>query len=516
VPPLGRPERPREIRLPPRTATVAADVDVLVVGGGPAGLGAAIGAARAGADVILVERHGFLGGNATAALVMPLMSFHNEVRAARDVEPGELRLLPTDHGPGEPVVAGLLSDLLDLLFALGGAIPPTQETGYTVPFDPECYKLATLDLLDEAGVRFLFHAFASGVVGEGEPRGVVFETKSGPLVINAHAIVDCSGDGDVAAAAGAPYAVGRESDGLTQPMTLMFRMVEFDRTRFTEYVRRHPDQWRGVHGLWQLVAKAEASGELDLPREDILFFGTPQEHEVSVNSTRTPGRGHDVWDLTRAEWRSRMQMRQIDRFLRTHVPGFEDAYNAQSGATVGVRETRRICGEYVLTDEDVLHAHKFDDAIARGSYPIDIHAPEGGKGTVLTRLPLREAYDIPLRCLLPRGVDRLLVAGRCISGTHAAHSSYRVTPIAMATGHAAGVCAALAVRDGRMPRAVDHRAVQHELLRQGASLRPELRQLVEAGKPDGRVAHDAPGSHPEGDAMSDGAIDEATGRAKEA
>jgi hypothetical protein len=490
VPPLGRPERPRKVRLPPRVATVAGKADVLVIGGGPAGLGAAIGAAHAGADVILAERYGFLGGNATAALVMPLMSFHNEIRAAREIGPGELRLLPNDHGPGDPVVAGPLSDLLDLLFASGGAIPPSQETGYTVPFDPELYKLATLDLLDEAGVRFLFHAFASGVVGTGGAGGVVFETKSGPLVLDAHAIVDCSGDGDVAAAAGAPYSVGRDADGLTQPMTLMFRMVEFDRARFAQYVAERPDQWRGVHGLWELVAAAEAAGELDLPREDILFFATPHEREVSVNSTRVSGRGHDVWDLTRAEWRSRRQMRQIDLFLRTHVPGFEEAYDAQSGAAVGVRETRRIRGGYVLTGEDVLRARKFDDAIARGSYPIDIHAPEG-KGTVLTRLPLREAYDVPLRCLLPRGVDRLLVAGRCISGTHEAHSSYRVTPIAMATGHAAGVCAALAARDGCSPRAVHHREVQRELLRQGASLRPDLRELIEACEPPDTMVHDA-------------------------
>jgi len=287
-----------------------------------------------------------------------------------------------------------------------------------------------------------------------------------------------------------PYAVGRDADGLTQPMTLMFRMVEFDRTRFGTYVEEHPDQWRGVHGLWDLVAQAEASGELDLPREDILFFATPHDREVSVNSTRVPGRGHDVWDLTRAEYCSRRQMRQINRFLRTHVPGFEEAYNAQSGAAVGVRETRRIRGQYELTGEDVLRARKFDDAIARGSYPIDIHAPEG-KGTVLTRLPLREAYDIPLRCLLPRGVDRILVAGRCISGTHEAHSSYRVTPIAMATGHAAGVCAALAARDVRSPHAVHHREVQRELLRQGASLRPDLRKLIEACEARGGVAQDA-------------------------
>jgi hypothetical protein len=489
MPPLGSPDRHARVRLPPRTATHGGTADVLVVGGGPAGLGAALGAAHAGADTILVERYGFLGGNATAALVMPLMSFHNEMRAAVDDGPDAIRLLPADHGPGEPVVAGALSELLDRLFEIHGAIPPTEETGYTVPFDPECYKLATLDLLDDAGVRFLFHAFASGVVTDGANQGVIFETKSGPVVLSADAVIDATGDGDVAAAAGAPYEIGREADGLTQPMTLMFRMVEFEHTRFAEYVRAHPEQWRGVHGLWQLVADATAAGELDLPREDILFFATPHDHEVSVNSTRVAGRGNDVWDISRAEWVSRRQMRQIAEFLKHRVPGFEASYNAQSGANVGVRETRRVCGEYHLTGHDVLTARRFDDAIARGSYPVDIHSPEG-KGTVLHRLPLTEDYDVPLRCLLPRGVERLLVAGRCISGTHEAHSSYRVTPIAMATGHAAGVCAALAARAGVTPREVHHREVQRELLRQGASLRPDLREEVEregAGSPDARA-----------------------------
>jgi hypothetical protein len=491
MPPLGRPDRQRKVRLPARTGMQGGEADVLVVGGGPSGLGAALGAARAGADVILVERYGFLGGNATAALVMPLMSFHNEMQAAAAYQANgdALRLLPTDHGPGEPVVAGPLHDLLEALFATGGAVPPTQETGYTVPFDPECYKLSTLDLLDGAGVRFLFHSLASGAMpaGEGAIGGAVFETKSGPVVVDAPVVVDCTGDGDVAAAAGVPYEVGREHDGLTQPMTLMFRMVEFDRAGFGRYAMDHPDQWRGVHGLWELVAQAQAAGELDLPREDILFFATPHEHEVSVNSTRVSGLGNDVWDLTRAEWITRRQMRQIVHFLRTRVPGFERSYAAQSGVSVGVRETRRIVGDYVLTGEDVLTARKFDDAIARGSYPVDIHDP-AGKGTVLKRLPLREAYDIPLRCLVPRGVDGLLVAGRCMSGTHEAHSSYRVTPIAMATGHAAGVCAALAARSGRPARTVPHREVQQELLRQGASLRPEIRQALEGRRDEARAA----------------------------
>jgi len=470
MPPLLRARGQRSMTLAPRTATIAAECDVLVVGGGPAGLGAALGAAGGGADVVLAERYGFLGGNATAALVMPLMSFHTH-----DGRPAATRaadLMPSDHGPGEPVVEGALQHLLRRLVAAGGAIPASERTGFVVPFDPEVFKQIALEVLDDAGVKYLFHAFASGVIGLPRLDGVIFETKSGPVVITARATVDCTGDGDIAALAGAPYEVGRTADGLVQPMTLMFRMVEFEGAAFAAYRQAHPDQWRGVHGLWELIAKATAAGELELPREDILFFGTPHEREVSVNSTRVTGLlGTSVWDLTRAEWQARRQMSQIAAFLRRYVPGFEKAYVAQSGVNIGVRETRRITGEYQLTAADVLEARKWADVIARGTYPIDIHDPTG-KGTILRRVPPGEAYDIPLRCLLPQRVDRLTVGGRCISGTHEAHSSYRVMPIAMATGQAAGVCAALAARTGRASRDVPAGAVQEELRRQGAALDP--------------------------------------------
>src|SRR5918996_2021133 len=473
MPPLSQPPNPRKIMLPPRTATLVAETDVLVVGGGPAGLGAALGAARAGARVILAERYGFLGGNATAALVMPLMSFY--MQRAGPLHKGARPLMPTDHGPGDPVIAGVLRTLLERLVRAGGAIAPSEETGFVVPFDPEIFKLVALDLLDEAGVQFLLHAFAVEVMGNARVDGVVFDTKSGPLVIKAHTVVDCTGDGDLAVLARASFEVGRDDDLLVQPMTLMFRMVDFDPKAFAAYVEAHPDQWRGVHGLWALIAEATAAGELNLPREDLLFFGTPHEHEVSVNTTRvTQVLGINVWDLTYAEWRARQQMQQIASFLQRYVPGFATAYVAQSGVNIGVRETRRIIGEYQLTADDVLSARKFDDAVARGSYPVDIHNPEG-KGTILKRLPPGEAYDIPLRCLQPQGVDNLLVAGRCLSGTHEAHSSYRVMPISMATGQAAGVCAALASRSRKLPKEIAAAAVQRELKQQGANLRKTRR-----------------------------------------
>ncbi len=391
---------------------------------------------------------------------------------------------------------------------MGGAIGPSMSTGYTVPFDPEIMKLAALDLLEEAGVALLLHAFASDVIeplsvaararrpwpgrarrsrvasiehpgergavasspAERRVGGVVFETKSGPLVVEARAIVDCTGDGDIAALAGAPFEMGREGDGLVQPMTLMFRMASFEQADFDAYVNENRREWRGVHGLWALVREATRSGELSLSREDILIFAGLRRGEVSVNSTRVSAVvGVDVLDLTKAEILARRQMREIVAFLRRRVPGFERSYVIQSGGSVGVRETRRIVGEYRLEAADVMQARRFEDVIARCAYPIDIHDPSG-TGTRLERLPDGQWYDIPLRCLLPREVDGLVVAGRCISGSHEAHSSYRVMPVSMATGQAAGVCAAMAAIAGGHPREVRASCVQAELMRQGAGL----------------------------------------------
>ncbi|MBP2302599.1 FAD-dependent oxidoreductase [Azospirillum picis] len=471
MPVLTLPHNPATITLPPRSATRVGRCDVLVVGGGPAGMAAAIGASQAGADTILVERYGFLGGNATVALVMPWMSFYTQRGSVAEVD--NTKLMPQDHGPGEPVVGGALAVFLGRLYAAHGAIPPSADTGFTVPFDPEILKAVSQEVLDEAGVRVLLHAFASGIVGEcGRPSGVVFETKSGPLVIEAATIVDCTGDGDIAALSGADYEIGREEDGLTQPMTLMFRMVGFDHGLFSAFVHENPTQWRGVHGLWDLVSKATANGDLALAREDILFFGTTHPDEVALNCTRVTGvLGTDVFDLTRAEWESRRQAAQIAAFMKRYVPGFAESHLCQTGVAAGVRETRRIVGQYRMSVEDVLGAAKFDDAVARGTYPVDIHSPTG-KGTTLKRVPSGEWYEIPMGALLPKGVDNLLVAGRCISGSHEAHSSYRVTPTCMATGQAAGVCAAFASRRTEQPRDIHHRAVQAELLRQGAMLRP--------------------------------------------
>lgn len=470
MPSLSKPDSDASVALGPfADAALAAETDVLVVGGGPAGIGAALGAADAGARVVLAERYGFLGGMATAALVMPLASYHAAELVA--CKAGDPRLCPSDVGSGKPVIRGALERLVTRLVDAHGAIAPSPTTGFVVPFDAEVFKWVAQDLLDEAGVETLFHALSvRAIVGETGVGGAVFATKSGLLAVKAAVTIDCTGDADIAASAGAAFEIGRAQDGLTQPMTLMFFMGGFDRAAFAAYVKENPDQWYGVFGLWDLVVRAAQAGDYRLPREDVLLFATSREGEVTVNSTRVAAvLGTNAWDLSSAEYTARRQMRDLAEFLKRDVPGFEHAYVAQSGAQIGVRESRRVLGGHVLTAEEVLAAQKFDDVIARNAYPVDIHDPQG-EGTTIRHLPGADDYDIPLRCLVPRGVDGLLVAGRCISATHEALSSVRVMPACVATGQAAGVCAALAARSSSRPRDVDRSEVQAELRRQGADL----------------------------------------------
>ena len=263
MPPLKRPPHATSIRLPPRDALDLGEADVLIAGGGPAGLGAALGAAGAGADVVLAEQYGFLGGNATAALVMPIASYYTEL-PAQDGRKAEdaCMLLPRDHGAGRRVIGGALGALVERLVRAGGAIAASPSTGFVVPFDAEVFKTVAFDLLDEAGVQFLLHAFAGGVAGDEGSRAVVFETKSGPVVLRAKVIVDCTGDGDVAALAGCAFEYGRKEDGLVQPMSLMFLMAQFEAAALDGYCRTHPGQWQGVHGLWELVDQATQAGRV--------------------------------------------------------------------------------------------------------------------------------------------------------------------------------------------------------------------------------------------------------------
>jgi hypothetical protein len=444
--------------------------DVLVVGGGNAGCAAALAAARAGADVILAERYGFLGGTATASMVGPWMTFHSGNRR---------------------IVGGIAQEIVERLMALGaspGHIPDSSDYVDSItPFDPEVHKAVLFEMMREAGVRLLLHAYflESFADDRHRVRGAIFATVGGNRKISAQRTIDATADAFVAASAGVRM---QEHDlrGRVQPATMMFRLSHVDMNALATYVRQHPDEMRtslqahertpktltAVAGLYRLWQAARERGEVSVQRELVSLFVTPYPDELTVNMTRVVDIDPlDPDDLTRAEVESRAQVMELFRFFRKNVPGFKDARLAATATQIGIRESRRIVGEYTLTADDVLEARRFPDAVARSAYPIDIHNPKGA-GTTTFRLPKGSAYEIPYRCLVPLEIDDLIVAGRCISTTHEAHATTRLTPTVMTLGQAAGTAAALSLGGDGSYRHVDAKALRKRLLADGVDLPP--------------------------------------------
>ncbi|WP_088832155.1 FAD-dependent oxidoreductase [Paenibacillus tyrfis] len=441
------------------------EADVVVVGGGPAGIAAAIAAGRQGASTVLIERYGFLGGMSTAASVYPWMTFHTE--------------------QGEQVIKGLGQEIVDRLMERGGSPGHLRDTVgfvYSVtPYHPEIFKVLAVDMLQEAGVKLLAHSFVDEVQVEGgKIRSVSLSGKSGRIDVRGRMFVDTSGDADVAHLAGAPTLKGREEDQRTQPMTMKFRMRGVDLEAVRQAMIDHPANFyhktpfaeldrlplTGVSGFY---AEWKA-GQVPINRDQVLFFTGPAEDEVLVNCTRVQGLdGTSVEDLTLAEAIGRKQVLMMAEFLQKSIPGFAKASISSVGAQIGIRETRRIDGLYRLSIEDVLEGRRFDDAIARSGYPIDLHDPSG-KGVTSAFIKGSGAYDIPYRSLIAQGLDNLLAAGRCISTTHEALATTRLTPSCMATGEAAGTAAALACVIDVPARELDVKLLQERLLRGNAVL----------------------------------------------
>ena len=441
--------------------------DVLVVGGGNAGCAAALASARHGARTLLVERYGFLGGTATAAMVGPWMTFHS----------GSQR-----------IVGGIAQEIVERLVARGGSPGHVHDASDYVatitPFDPEIHKALLFEMMREAGVDLLLHAyFLEALCEAGGVAGARFATVAGPREERASVTIDATADAYVAASAGVTVQQG-DAAGRVQPATLIFRLSHVDLAETARYLRENPSEMRtslppaertaerltAVAGLYSLWERARKRGDVSVRRELVSFFAAPYPDEVTVNMTRVVDIDPlDPDDLTRAEVEARAQVMELFAFFKRDVPGFANCRIAATATQIGIRESRRIVGLYTLTRNDVLGARTFDDAVARSAYPIDIHNPSGS-GTRTQRLAPGAAYEIPYRCLVPKDVDGLLVAGRCISTTHEAHASTRLTPTVMSLGQAAGTAAAIAARRGIQPREVDARELRAELVRDGADV----------------------------------------------
>lgn len=445
---------------------LADEYDVVVAGGGVAGVAAAVSSARMGARTLLIERYGFLGGLGTAGLVNPFMSFSTST--------------------GKPLVGGFFTEICDRMSSMGGMLGRA--------FDPEAMKFCAQEMVLEAGSALLLHSWVTGArVSGSDLIGVEVLTKSGDREVIGRVIVDATGDADVAAMAGAPYELGSPEHGMTQAMTLMFTIGGVYVGKALAYAKQNPDQMRfpkpasdedvqrmlqgavGVAGFYKEVEEARANGEFTLPQDMVFFISLPTPGQVVVNTTHVGGLdGTRSEDLTTAEIEGRRQAMSLMRFFRKYIPGFESAYLLQTAVQIGVRETRRIFGEYIFTADDVIAGSKFDDAVLRSAYPVDIHHPIGkgyareDNGKLPSTPPPGDWYEVPYRSLVPLEVDNLLVAGRCISATHEGQGAVRIMPNCMALGQAAGTAAALCVQRSMTPRALDTGLLRKHLLDQGA------------------------------------------------
>lgn len=437
---------------------------VVVAGGGPAGVCAAIAAGRAGKDVLLVEQYGCLGGMSTSALVHPWMTFH--------------------ENNGRQLVYGIAQEIVDRMMKAGhsrGHVADTMgETATVTPFDQEYLKLLLAEMCQEAGVRILFHTFIFGT--EQDNRTITAlraANKDGEVRIIADSYIDATGDGDLMFYSGCAYKKGRDEDGKMQPCTMCFSMEHVDFEKIRVYMREHHDEFHFnthfeqldelpncISGFFSLWEQGKKEMGLDIQRDRLLFFRGFRDDIATVNTTRMVGiDGTSAEDLSYAEVEGRRQAIQVSELLKRYIPGFENARLLNVGNVIGIRETRRLQGRYILTADDLKQGRMFDDTVMLFGYTIDFHQADGA-GFTQFEVP---AYGIPYRALIPVEIDNLLVAGRCISSTMEANSSMRATPCPMGLGQAAGTAAGLR-EDGAPFHSVDIQALRSRLRAQNVYL----------------------------------------------
>lgn len=431
------------------------DSDVLIVGGGAAGISAAIASARQGLKVTLVERYGFCGGGAVAGLSGTVCGLYE---ATDNISAGP-----------KQVVFGFADEFCRRLEAMGGLAPPVlYGKTWTRVHDPLVWREAADAMLREAGVDVIFHAVARGVHKEGDKiDGLDIWTKQGPVDARAKIVIDASGDADVVAMAGLPNFIG--DNGTVQNPTMIFRMMGVDVARFTgEYGSDTimPDR------ISTMIRAKHNAGDYKLPRAKIWLFETTRPGELLCNCTRVIGPdGRELntlfyKDFTDAEIEGRLQVREYARFFRDNLVGCENAFLNDTGVQVGVRQTRQVSGVKRLMNADVVQGTKFADGIAVSPWPIELHAGEKPRVEWL----LNDYYEVPYGCFVPERGESLLVAGRCLSAEHEAVASARVTAQCFSYGQAIGHAAVMAVREKIMPRDIDGRDVRAAVNRDGAQI----------------------------------------------
>lgn len=440
---------PGTVKEDSRKIPVEGQYDVLVIGGGPAGISASVAAARAGARTLLLEQYGFLGGMASAGMVGTFCGFFTSGRQKK------------------LIVGGIGRTVLERLAELNGVTEKiTAQVNSKIAnyrYNPEVFKYVADTIVLGAHVDVLFHTVVVRAVHEanGYLRGVITENKSGRLAFLGKVLIDATGDGDIAAKAGAPYEVG-DGKGTAQSMTTMFRMTN------ANYEKVRSIDLRAFHKRLEAAKKSKL---YDFSRVDGFIHATIPSTTLSANITSMPGlSGIDARQLTQAEIEGRRQVFEYLRFLREHQPGFEQTEVSTIATQVGVRETRRILGEYMLNESDVLRGKKFDDGIALGAWPVELHDSETEKTCWKFLKKEDDYYAIPVSCLIPKDLNNVLVAGRCISTTHVAQASTRVIAQAFATGEAAGVLAGQCAQSRCNPREIDPSEIRKELLDNGAIL----------------------------------------------
>jgi len=419
--------------------------ELIVVGGGFAGVCAAISAAREGVDVLLVEKFNCLGGAAVSQLVLPFMPYWTQMPITLD----------------KKFLCGNL--FLEIFDEMNKITDLENRSGFNklLYFDEEILKLVLNRMCIKYNVNLLFNAtLTDASVSDGVITSIKVLGKSKLLELYANSFIDATGDGELSMLAGCSYKVGREKDSLCQPMTLCFRIGGIDKDGFKS----------SASEINKIYSEHKAKGLIKNPRENVLIFYNYNDGVLHFNTTRIVKKDPtDPFDITEAEIEAREQVFEMYYFLKENIKGFENSRVLSTAMQIGIRESRKIEGEYTLTVDDLKTQARFDDAIAVSNYDIDIHNPEG-EGTTQIKFFDGEWYEIPYRCLIPKGMDNLLVAGRCISSTHEAQSSFRVMPFCAEIGQAAGIAIAVAKREGVLPRYADVAEIQKILKCEGFAI----------------------------------------------